>query len=42
MNFYHEEGFIDDEQYERYLVYVHANRAPVAVDEDQPEQASEA
>ena len=39
MNFYHEEGFIDDKQYERYLEYVHANRAPAATEEDSPEQA---
>ncbi len=42
MNFYHEEGFIDDQQYERYVEYVRANRAPVATEEDMPEQAGEA
>ncbi len=40
MNFYHEEGFIDDVQYERYIEYVHVNRAP-APDEDLPEEAGE-
>jgi orotate phosphoribosyltransferase len=41
MNFYQGEGLIDEEQYERYVAYVRANRAPAATGEGLPQQAGE-